>query len=108
VALAFLMGARLLAGALPPFSLPAAVRASRARAARAWLASLVVPVKLRTPFGRLYDVSADGSGADMAAVVRSLVDLAAPYLDSAPLLELEALATRAADITDPMTDDSAA
>lgn len=94
-ALSCLMGARLVAGGLPPLSLPAAVRAERARGARAWLASLTLPAKLRAPLARLYDASAREPGPELAAAVRAVADAAAAHLDPDARAELDALATAA-------------
>lgn len=96
VAMACLMGARLVAGALQPLELPSAVRIERARGAGSWLASLAIPAKLRAPLARLYDATARGSGPELAAATRAAADAAASHLDADARAELDRLAAEVA------------
>ena len=65
VALATLLAARLVVGALPPQPLPQGVRITRANGARAWFAALALPAALRQSLARLVDAttSVDRDGA---------------------------------------------
>src|SRR5262252_2843900 len=66
VALATLLAARLVVGALPP--LPQQVRIVRANGARAWFAALAVPTSFRQSLTRLIDAttSVDRDGLESA------------------------------------------
>ena len=92
MALAALVAARLVAGVLPPDALPAALRATRAQAARAWLAALALPAGPRGAFGRLLDATAGEATAPLADALDKARDAAAKALDAASLAELGALA----------------
>jgi hypothetical protein len=93
VALACLMVARLGAALLPPAPVPAAARATRARAARGWLASLALPAALRATLARAADASAHDAG-EMAAALSAVASAAKKHLDPSSVTELERLASR--------------
>lgn len=91
VALAALMAARLAQGVAPGEALHPADRASRATAAKVWLASLALPAATRVPFARCVDATT-GTSLQVAGALRSLVAAAGAHLDGASVQELERLA----------------
>lgn len=95
VALAALMTARLSASLRGMDVLSAPERASRATAAKVWLASLALPANTRVPFARCID-STTGSPLQVAGALRSLVAAAGSHLDGAGIAELEKLARQLA------------
>jgi hypothetical protein len=88
VALASLLAARLVVGALPPAALPQAVRITRANGARAWFAALALPASFRQSLIRLLDAttSVDRDGLEVA--LRNVIDVSAPHLDGPAVGEL--------------------
>ena len=90
-ALAVFVGAHLVAGALPPTSLTATLRATRSTAARSWLAALALPAPLRPLLSRLLDASARDDFATMGTALAAVVAAADKVLDPASRRELEAL-----------------
>lgn len=92
-----LMGAvmvvRLASGLRLPFPLDAAVRQSRAEAARAWLVSLTVPAKARTAFLRAFATTAAGDLVSAADALEAVTEVTAPHLDRVARFELERLAS---------------
>jgi hypothetical protein len=92
VGLALFMVARLAAGARPPAALPAAARATRAAAARAWLAGLALPAPSRVPFARAVDATAGDDSSALAAALRHLLAVVESRLDGAAAAEIAQLA----------------
>jgi hypothetical protein len=85
------MAARLAAGAAPPHALPQHIRARRAAGARAWFASLALQSALRAPINRLIDATAGEDRATLSSALAALIEIAAPYLDTAAQAELRVL-----------------
>jgi hypothetical protein len=88
VALATLLAARLVVGALPPLLLPQAVRITRANGARAWFAASALPAALRQSLARLVDATTSVDGDGLESALRAVIDLSAPALDSGAIAEL--------------------
>ena len=88
VALAALLAARLVVGALPPIPLPQTVRIARANGARAWFAALALPAALRQSLTRLVDATTSVDGDGLESALRSVIDLSAPALDPGATAEL--------------------
>jgi hypothetical protein len=88
VALATLLAARLVIGALPPQQLSEGVRATRANGARAWLASLALPAGLRQSFTRLIDATTTVDRERLEPALRVVIDVATPQLDAGAVAEL--------------------
>lgn len=95
VALAALMTARLAQGAAAGDPLHPADRASRATAAKVWLASLALPAATRVPFARCIDATT-GPTLPLSGALRSLVAAAGAHLDGPSVQELERLARQLA------------
>lgn len=91
VALAALLVARLAQGVLPDEGLAPTDRATRAAAAKVWLASLALPAPTRVPFARCLDATT-GSPLAVAGALRSLIAAINAHLDGAAVQELEKLA----------------
>jgi hypothetical protein len=92
-ALASYVVARLAVGCLPDSVLPLDDRATRASAARTWLASLALPVPVRAPLVKVIESTRHESRPEVAAAIVTVADVAASYLDGPALAELRALAT---------------
>lgn len=95
VALAWLVCARLLDGAIGPAPLAPATRAARTAAARTWLASAGLPAACRVPLGRVMDACGSEGEPDRARLAKALTDalrVTAANLDAAAREEIEALA----------------
>jgi len=88
VALAALLAARLVVGALPPLPLPQTVRITRANGARTWYASLALPAALRQSLARLVDATTSVDGDGLEAALRAVIDLSTPALDAGAIAEL--------------------
>jgi len=88
VALATLLAARLVAGALPPSPLPQQVRIVRANGARAWFAALAVPPSFRQSLTRLMDATTSVDRDGLEAALQALIDASASHLDPPALTEL--------------------
>ena len=88
VALATLLAARLVVGALPPSPLPQNVRIVRANGARAWFAALAVPPAFRQSLTRLLDATTSVDRDGLEAALRTVIDVSAPHLDAPALSEL--------------------
>ncbi len=95
VALAALTTARLAQGLSTEELLPTAERASRAAAAKVWLASLALPPATRSPFVRCVETTT-GTALQMAGALRSLVAATGNHLDGPSIQELERLARQLA------------
>jgi hypothetical protein len=93
VALAALMVARLARDAVGENELPIALRAERAAAARAWLASLALPARARSPLTRLLEASA-GDVTTLAAAIDDAATALVPWLDDHCIAELRAITAR--------------
>ncbi len=91
VALAALLTARLAQGAAADDALPPGDRATRAAAAKVWLASLALPATTRVPFARCVEATT-GTPLQVAGALRSLVAAAGAHLDGPSVQELEKLA----------------
>lgn len=94
IAMACLLAARLVDGAGPPLCLSMEIRRARATGARAWLASHQMSARLRTAFERLIDATAGAEPAQVARLLRAVLEMAAPRLDEASRVELSALLDR--------------
>ncbi len=88
VALATLLAARLVLGALPPQPLPQGVRITRANGARAWFASLALPAALRQSLARLVDATTSVDRDGLEPACRTLIELCSPPLDAPAIAEL--------------------
>ena len=97
VALAALMTARLANALTRDDLLHSVDRATRASAAKVWLASLALPANTRIPFARAIDATALGT-LQVAGALRSLVAAISLHLDGASVQELEGLARRLAGV----------
>ena len=91
VALATLLAARLVVGAMPPQPLPQGVRITRANGARAWFASLALPTALRQSLARLVDATAAVDRDGLEPAFRAVVDMCTPPLDPMAVAELREL-----------------
>ena len=80
VALATLLAARLVVGALPPVPLP--------NGARAWFAALAVPPAFRQSLTRLLDATTSLDRDRLETALRTVIDVSAPHLDAPALSEL--------------------
>jgi hypothetical protein len=95
VALAWFLCARLLDGAGGAAPLSPAVRASRAAAARTWLASAGLPAACRVPLGRVMDACGTEGDPDRARLAKALAEalrVTGSHLDAAARDEIETLA----------------
>lgn len=92
VALACFVAARLAAGLLPPFPLEPSLRATRAAAARPWLATLAIPAALRVPFARLVDATGQPEAGGVVTALERVQAGAGDHLDAPSRAELEQLA----------------
>ena len=88
IALATLMAARLVVGALPPQPLPQGVRITRANGARVWLAALALPAPLRQSLARLVDATTSVDREGLEASLRSVIEVGTPQLDALAIAEL--------------------
>ena len=88
IALATLMAARLVVGALPPQPLPQGVRITRANGARVWLAALALPAPLRQSLARLVDATTSVDREGLEASLRSVIEVGTPQLDALSIAEL--------------------
>ena len=88
IALATLMAARLVVGALPPQPLPQGVRIMRANGARVWLAALALPAPLRQSLARLVDATTSVDREGLEAALRNVIDVGTPQLDPLAIAEL--------------------
>jgi hypothetical protein len=88
VALATLLAARLVVGALPPQPLPQGARITRANGARAWFASLALPTALRQSLARLADATTSVDRESLEPALRTVIEVTSPQLDAAALAEL--------------------
>jgi hypothetical protein len=91
VALAALVCAHLVAGALPDCALPPDSRARRVSGARAWLATIALPASTRAVCGRVIDATGHGDLAALRQTLRNLLDALGPSLDAPSRRELERL-----------------
>ena len=89
VALAALLAARLVVGALPPQPLPQGVRITRANGARAWFAALALPVALRQSLARLVDATTSVDRDGLEGALRAVIDVGRPQLDPLAIAELQ-------------------
>ncbi len=95
VALAALLVARLSQGVANGEALHPSDRATRATAAKVWLASLALPAATRVPFARCVEATT-GTSLQVAGALRSLVAAAGAHLDGPSVQELEKLARQLA------------
>jgi len=91
VALACFVSARLVAGMLPPLSIPPADSATRAVAARQWLASLMVPASTRAAAVAARVAVADNDFRAAGKGLRMLIEAGGSHLDPASTAELTEL-----------------
>jgi hypothetical protein len=88
VALATLLAARLVVGALPAQPLPQGVRITRANGARAWFAALALPTALRQSLARLVDATASVDREGLESAFRAVIEICTPPLDALAIAEL--------------------
>lgn len=88
VALATLLAARLVMGAIPPQALPQGVRATRANGARTWFASLALPAVLRQSLARLVDATTSVDRDSLEPALRGVIEVTTPQLDAGAIAEL--------------------
>jgi hypothetical protein len=91
VAMACLVGARMAASMLAPFTIPPAELKSRSVAAKQWLASMSLPTAIRTAFASLADTVSSGEKAAAGEALSKLTGAAAHQIDEASASELRAL-----------------
>jgi hypothetical protein len=91
VALAALLCAHLVAGALPDHALPVDGCARRSTAARAWLATLALPASVRAACTRVIDATGHGDPPALRQTLRSLLEAVGASLDAPSRRELERL-----------------
>jgi hypothetical protein len=91
-ALASYVVARLAVGCLATSAIAPEDRATRASAARTWLASLALPVPVRAPLVKVIESTRHESRPAVAAAIVTVADVAASYLDAPALAELRGLA----------------
>jgi hypothetical protein len=91
VALAAFVTARLVTGVLPPNALSAPVRATRAAAARQWLAALTLPAAMRLALVRLADATAAADPVSVESALRAMLETINPALDTLARQELATL-----------------
>ena len=91
IALACYAVARLAAGMQAPFMLAPGDVATRATAAKQWLASLALPANTRTAANAAIDAIAAGNRRAVGSALRHLTDTAASHLDSTSITELHAV-----------------
>ena len=84
------MIARLSSDAMGAHALGATQRVERATAAKAWLASLAVPARVRPALARALDATARNTDA-IAAALSELANVAAQWLDEPSVAELRAI-----------------
>ena len=89
VALATLLAARLVVGALPPQPLPQGVRITRANGARTWFAALALPVALRQSLAKLVDATTSVDRSMLETALKSVIDATSPQLDHGAIAELQ-------------------
>jgi hypothetical protein len=91
IALACFAVARVAAGMQGPFMLAAGDAATRATAAKQWLASLALPANTRTLGNAVIDAVAAANRTAAGSALRHLTDVAAPHLDNGSMNELNEL-----------------
>ena len=89
VALAALLAARLVVGAMPPQPLPQGVRITRANGARAWFAALALPAALRQSLARLVDATTSVDRDGLEGALRTVIEVGTPQLDPLAIAELQ-------------------
>ena len=93
IAMACLVGGRLVSGLLPPYAIAAADTKARSTAAKHWLSSLSLPAPVRSALTHLADAVAGGNRKTTAAAVMHLVSVAQRSIDDASASELVAVAS---------------
>lgn len=91
VALATYLVARLVDDAAPRHALLGETRATRASAARSWLAAMALPSAVRPALLHLVEASG-GDGLALHSALRNVIAVTANYLDAAAVSDLEKLA----------------
>jgi len=86
------LAVRLADDAASAAALPAALRAQRAVAARAWVASLAIPAAVRRALTRLLDAT-ETDGGPVEAALQGVTSVTAELLPPAARLEVEQFAT---------------
>jgi hypothetical protein len=94
IAMAALVTARLVAGALSPNRLPLKSREARAENARHWLMGLALPANARNLFLRLVEATGTDDIDDMGRTLAQMLELVDPHLDNQSRLELGRLVHR--------------
>ena len=88
MALATLLAARLVVGALPPAPLPQNVRITRANGARAWFAALPLPAAFRQSLARLLDATTSIDRDGLEPALLAVIEVGTPHLDAPAINEL--------------------
>jgi len=101
VALAALVCAHLVVGALPGCVLTGDARGRRVAGARAWLAAMALPATARALFARFIDALGHGDPATVRTALRAVVDAVGRSLDAPSKRELERLASLLAAPANP-------
>jgi hypothetical protein len=91
VAMACLVGARMASAMLAPYSIPLTDSKSRSAAVKQWLASLSLPLAIRTALGHLADTVSSGDRTAAGDALLALVVAAAQQIDEPSASELRAL-----------------
>ncbi|MEO5903661.1 MAG: hypothetical protein ABIQ55_06595 [Gemmatimonadaceae bacterium] len=91
VALACFVSARLIAGLLPPLAIGSVDSATRAAAARQWLASIAVPAPTRAAATLVLDAVADHNFGTAGKALRMLIEAGKAQLDQASVDEMTEL-----------------
>jgi hypothetical protein len=89
--MAALLGARLAASALGARPLPAAQRAARSDAARAWLGTVALQPVPKAAALRLLECTSGGDLGAMATALAKVTDVTAPWLDRSARSALDSL-----------------
>ena len=88
--MAALMVARLACDGLGASAVEGKQREQRAAAAKAWLASIAVPARVRPVLGRALDATARDAAA-ISTALEEVAKVAADWLDDASVAELRAI-----------------
>ncbi len=91
VALACFVAARLAHECLLTVDGDHEARAARCAAAKAWLATLALPVAVRTPVIRCADLTVDGQSVAIGTAMAAVALAARSFLDAQSHAELDAL-----------------
>jgi hypothetical protein len=91
IALACFLSARLVAGMLPPFSIPPAESSVRAAAAKQWLASLMIPASMRGAAVAAVDAVSEQDFRGAGKALELVIEAGRTHVDAASNTELTEL-----------------